>query len=118
MMISCVLNLNTITNNNKYDVQSKTRYQNLQSLINKIHYSERHLKAWKSWNPDKHSFKTQIKGEAPRSQIIPGREKGFSFIMVSDDPALRCYQFDSTGFRVRFARNYTFITCVFYVLWF
>jgi hypothetical protein len=61
--------------------------------------------AWKSWNPDKHSFKTRINGEVPRSQVIPGREKGFSFIMVSKDPALRCHQFDSTGFRVRFASN-------------
>jgi hypothetical protein len=100
-------------------VQSKTRYQTLQSLINKVDYSERGLKAWKSWNPDEHSFKTRIKGESPRSQIIPGREKGFSFIMVSNDPALRCNQFDSTGFRVSFARNYVFylrILCFIVVL--
>jgi hypothetical protein len=102
-MVYCVLNLKSVTN--KYGIQSKTRYQTLQSLINKVDYSEKRLKAWKSWNPDEHSFKTRIKGESPRSQIIPGREKGFSFIMVSNDPALLCNQFDSTGFRVRFARN-------------
>jgi hypothetical protein len=81
----------------------KNRYQNLQSLINAFNYSEKDLMAWKSWNPDKHSFKTRINGEVPRSQVIPGREKGFSFIMVSNDPAPLCHQFDSTGFRVRFA---------------
>jgi hypothetical protein len=64
--------------------------------------------AWKYWNPDKHSFKSRIKGEVPKSQTIPGREKGVSFIMVSKDPALRCHQFDSTGFRVRFASNIAF----------
>jgi hypothetical protein len=65
--------------------------------------------AWKSWNPDKHSFKTRINGEVPKSQTIPGREKGFSFIMLSKDPARRCHQFDSTGFRVRFESNIVFI---------
>jgi hypothetical protein len=110
------MNLKTVTY--KYDLQSKPRYQTLQSLINKFDYSETSLRAWKSWNPDKHSFKTRIKGESPRSQIYPGREKGFSFIMASNDPALRCNQFDSTGFRVRFVRNYIFFAGVFYVLWF
>jgi hypothetical protein len=80
----------------------ETRFQNLQSLINTFNYSEKDLMAWKSWNPDKHSFNTRISGDVPRSQVNPGREKGFSFIMVSKDPALRCHQFDSTGFRVRF----------------
>jgi hypothetical protein len=66
----------------------ETRYQNLQSVINTFNYSEKDLMAWKSWNPDKHSFKSRINGEVPKSQTIPGREKGFSFIMVSKDPAL------------------------------